>query len=259
MDSSLVHRQIWDEARLALQELGVQLESVIEQEAEPGLGTGGLGRLAACYLDSLATLSTPAFGYGIRYEFGIFKQVIREGWQVEMTDKWLQLGNPWEIGHPTDAVEVKLGGHTEQFTNEKGRYCVNWVPNHVVKGVPYDTPVPGYRNDAVNTLRLWRAEATESFDFAKFNVGDYVRRGATEGGIGNHLQGSLSQRSRKWRAKACAWSSNSFWLRARSRTSCGRTCGMATAPEDLDRKWAIQLNGLRSSFDRHPGVDAPAP
>ena len=114
----------------------------MEQEEEPGLGNGGLGRLAACYLDSLATLEIPAIGYGIRYEFGIFDQEIRDGWQVEITDKWLRLGNPWEIARPEIAYQVKFGGRTEPYTDEQGRYRVRWVPHRVVKGVAYDTPDP---------------------------------------------------------------------------------------------------------------------
>jgi len=149
------------------------LEDILAQEEEPGLGNGGLGRLAACYMDSLATLDVPAIGYGIRYEFGIFDQVIKDGWQVEITDKWLNLGNPWEIARPELALEVKLGGHTETYEDSQGRFRVRWIPSTVVKGIPYETPVPGYHIDTCNTLRLWSAQATESFDFKSFNQGDY--------------------------------------------------------------------------------------
>jgi starch phosphorylase len=139
------------------------------------LGNGGLGRLAACYMDSLATLDVPAIGYGIRYEFGIFDQAIRDGWQVEITDKWLRFGNPWEIVQSEIAFDVKFGGRTEPYHDEAGRYRVRWLPEKVVKGIAYDTPVPGYRAATTNLLRLWKAEATESFDFEAFNVGDYYR------------------------------------------------------------------------------------
>jgi starch phosphorylase len=124
-------------------------------------------------MDSLATLNVPAIGYGIRYEFGIFDQTIRDGWQVERTDKWLRFGNPWEIVRSEITFDVKLGGHTETYHDEKGRYRVRWLPQKLVKGVAYDTPVPGYLTPTTNLLRLWKAEATESFDFAAFNVGDY--------------------------------------------------------------------------------------
>ena len=174
LGNGLINLGIWQAVEEALSRVGQDLSSLLEQEEEPGLGNGGLGRLAACYMDSLATLNVPAIGYGIRYEFGIFDQAIRDGWQVEMTDKWLRFGNPWEIVRSEISFDVKLGGHTEPYYDE-GRYRVRWVPEKVVKGVAYDTPVPGYRAPTTNLLRLWKAEATESFDFQAFNVGDYYR------------------------------------------------------------------------------------
>ena len=160
-------------AREAMAALRQDLDVLIALEEEPGLGNGGLGRLAACYLNSLATLHVPAIGYGIRYEFGIFDQEIRDGAQVEITDKWLQKGTPWEIAHPDESCYVSFGGHTESFTDDRGRYRVRWVPANQVKGVPYDTPVLGYHANTCNTLRLWKSEAVESFDLRDFNVGDY--------------------------------------------------------------------------------------
>ena len=156
-------------------ELGINLDELFEQEEEPGLGNGGLGRLASCYLDSLASVEIPAIGYGIRYEFGIFDQIIQNGWQVEITDKWLRFGNPWEIARPEVAFDVPFGGRTENWTDEQGRFRVRWVPKAVVKGVAYDTPILGYRVGTCNRLRLWKAEAVESFDFDAFNHGDYYR------------------------------------------------------------------------------------
>ena len=152
---------------------GLTLEELLEQEGEPGLGNGGLGRLAACYLDSLATLEVPAIGYGIRYEFGIFDQEIRDGWQVEITDKWLELGNPWEICRPEIAYRVGWKGFAETYIDDQGHQRRRWVPGSVVKGVAHDYPVPGYRNRVTDLLRLWKAEAVESFEFSDFNVGDY--------------------------------------------------------------------------------------
>jgi starch phosphorylase len=140
---------------------------------EPGLGNGGLGRLAACFLDSMATLEIPSVGYGIRYEFGIFAQEIVDGWQEERTDKWLRYGNPWEIQRPEWAVEVKLGGHTETYTDANEHTRVRWIPGWAVLGTPYDTPILGYHNNTANTLRLWKAEAAESFDLGDFNRGNY--------------------------------------------------------------------------------------
>ncbi len=173
LGNGLINLGIWHAVEEALSRVGQELSDLLEQEEEPGLGNGGLGRLAACYMDSLATLNVPAIGYGIRYEFGIFDQTIRDGWQVERTDKWLRFGNPWEIVRSEITFDVKLGGHTETYHDEKGRYRVRWLPQKLVKGVAYDTPVPGYLTPTTNLLRLWKAEATESFDFAAFNVGDY--------------------------------------------------------------------------------------
>jgi len=161
--------------RQAVCELGLDLRELIKEEEEPGLGNGGLGRLAACYLDSLATLNIPALGYGIRYEFGIFDQDIKDGWQVEITDKWLHYGNPWEIPRPERTFDVKLGGHTRSRVDEKGTYRVDWLPERIINGIPYDTPIVGYKTNTANLLRLWKAEAPESFDFHAFNVGDYFK------------------------------------------------------------------------------------
>ena len=144
LGNNLINLGIYDEVRGAIGELGLDFDELLAQEHEPGLGNGGLGRLAACFIDSLATLEIPTLGYGIRYEFGIFQQEIVDGWQVEKTDKWLRFGNPWEIARPEWAVEVKLGGHTERYVDELGRLRVRWVPSKLVNGVPYDTPILGY-------------------------------------------------------------------------------------------------------------------
>lgn len=174
LGNSLINLGIEENVRQALARLGLDLDDLLEQEQEPGLGNGGLGRLAACFLDSLVSLEVPAIGYGIRYEFGLFKQEIRDGWQVEVTDKWLRLGNPWELVRPEISYDVKLGGHTEAYRDEQGRDRVRWLPARVVKGVAHDTPVTGYHVPTTNLLRLWKAEACESFDFQAFNIGDYV-------------------------------------------------------------------------------------
>jgi starch phosphorylase len=172
LGNNLVNLGIYSQVQAAMKEVGLDLEALLEQEEEPGLGNGGLGRLAACFLDSLATLGIPGLGYGLRYEFGIFAQALREGWQVELTDKWLRLGNPWEVARPEIVFDVKFGGRTEHY-HKDGIYRVNWIPDQVVRGTAYDTPVPGYQNNTVNLLRLWKAEAVESFDFQAFNTGDY--------------------------------------------------------------------------------------
>ncbi|MGL5080327.1 MAG: glycogen/starch/alpha-glucan phosphorylase [Microcoleaceae cyanobacterium] len=173
LGNNLVNLGIYDQVNQAVEASGLSLQDLIDQEEEPGLGNGGLGRLAACYMESLASLDIPAIGYGIRYEFGIFDQEIHDGWQVEITDKWLRFGNPWEIARTESAVEIGLGGRTEAYYDDQGRYRVRWIPNQLVKGVPYDTPILGYKTNTANTLRLWKAEAPESFNFVAFNVGDY--------------------------------------------------------------------------------------
>jgi glycogen phosphorylase len=171
--SALLSLGIEEETRQAATELGFNLADVVEAEPDPGLGNGGLGRLAACFLDSLATLEYPAVGYGLRYEFGTFNQHIKDGWQVEAPDQWLQMGNPWEIPHPELSADIPFGGRTQSYTDSDGRYRVKWIPDRVVRGIPYDTIIPGYRNNTGNTLRLWKAEAPEVFNFAAFNVGDF--------------------------------------------------------------------------------------
>ncbi|EKD46085.1 MAG: hypothetical protein ACD_69C00028G0010 [uncultured bacterium] len=173
LGNNLNNLGIMPQVKKAMEEVGLSLDTLFEQEPEPGLGNGGLGRLAACYMDSLATLNIPAIGYGIRYEFGIFNQEIRNGWQVESTDKWLRYGNPWEIARPEISFDIKFGGRTEGYTDNNGHYQVNWIPDDVVKSIAYDIPIIGYQANTANFIRLWKAEACESFDFKSFNIGDY--------------------------------------------------------------------------------------
>ena len=174
LGNNLINLGIYDQTKQAMTELGLNFDDLLEQEEEPGLGNGGLGRLAACYLDSLTTLEIPTLGYGIRYEFGIFDQDIKDGWQIELTDKWLRSGNPWEIARPEWAVSVKIGGNTVHYNDNKGQHRVRWEPYQIIKGIPYDTPILGYHTNTANTLRLWTAQAPESFDFDAFNSGDYL-------------------------------------------------------------------------------------
>jgi len=173
LGNSLINLHLYDRVRQAVEESGLNLDELLEQEPDPGLGNGGLGRLAACFLDSLATLEIPAVGYGIRYEFGIFHQTMQDGWQAEIPDKWLRFGNPWEIPRPEQAIEVKFGGQTEIYHDGKGRERIRWIPTKTVIGIPYDTPVPGYDTNTVNPLRLWKAEAGDDFNFDAFNAGNY--------------------------------------------------------------------------------------
>ena len=168
-----VWENTWGHMRQALTHLGLDLDEILRQEPEPGLGNGGLGRLAACYMDSLATLEVPAIGYGIRYEFGLFKQEIRDGWQIELADAWLKEGNPWEIPHFDRRYAVGFGGHIETTPQDNGRQRVVWHPETVLYGTAYDTPILGYGVMHVNLLRLWKAEAGEAFNLQAFNHGNY--------------------------------------------------------------------------------------
>jgi len=170
---NLVTLGMYNDAKEALSQLGISVDELIEHEREPGLGNGGLGRLAACYMDSLATLRVPAIGYGLRYEFGTFRQQIVDGRQVESIDHWARLTYPWEVPRPHLEFEVKLGGYTKAGYDANNRYHVRWIAERVVKGMACDTPVPGYGVENTNMMRLWQAAATESLDLSAFNKGDY--------------------------------------------------------------------------------------
>ena len=172
LGNNILNLKIWNNVQEAMSELGLDLETILEVEVEPGLGNGGLGRLAACYMDSLTTQRIPAIGYGIRYEYGIFEQSINDGWQVEVADAWLRNGNPWELARQR-RYPVKYGGQIERYHDDNGRLQVRWIPESTVFGIAYDTPILGYGVLNVNLLRLWKSEACESFDFQAFNIGDY--------------------------------------------------------------------------------------
>ncbi len=247
LENNLTNLGIREDFHQAMRELGYDLNVLIEREEEPGLGNGGLGRLAACYLDSLATLDVPAVGYGIRYEFGIFDQAIRDGWQVEKTDKWLRAGNPWELARPGRAVEVQLGGHTEHRRSVDGGLRVIWHPSTVVKGVPYDTPILGYKTKTANLLRLWKSEAVESLDFEAFNTGDYI--GAVEEKIrSENLSKILYPNDGTDSGRRLRLEQQYFF------TSCSlkdilRAARRKAAPLDrLYESYAVQLN------DTHPSI-----
>jgi starch phosphorylase len=250
LGNNLLNLGVLDVARRAMEELGLDFEALLAQEEEPGLGNGGLGRLAACFMDSLATLQIPAIGYGIRYEFGIFDQAIRDGEQVELTDKWLRLGNPWEISRPEIALAVGLGGRTERYTDASGRQRVRWVPDQVVRGVAHDTPIPGYRVGNANLLRLWKAESAESFDFQAFNVGDYW--GAVEEKVASEtISKVLYPNDEPEAGRRLRLAQQHFFV------SCSLQdmirIHLQTAPDvrGLDAKYAVQLN------DTHPAVAVP--
>ncbi len=173
LNNAVQNLDLDEPTRVALSAYSVRLEELAEQEPDAGLGNGGLGRLAACFLDSCANLKLPVVGYGIRYEFGMFHQLIEDGRQVEAPDHWLRDGNPWEIERPEDTRTIHFYGHTQRAIDEKGKPFSQWVGTHDLLAVPYDMPIPGYRNGTVNTLRLWKSEATETFDLHEFNSGNY--------------------------------------------------------------------------------------
>ncbi len=248
LGNNLLMLGIQEAAAEALRRFGISsLEEILDVEEEPGLGNGGLGRLAACFLESMASLQIPATGYGIRYEFGIFDQLIRDGWQVEITDKWLKSGWPWEIPHPDQACFVGFGGRTESYRDEHGTYRVRWIPAEHAIGVPHDVPVLGYRVNTCDRLRLWRADATESFDFYAFNSGDYY--GAVEEKVGSETLSKVlypndgTDEGRRLRLKQ-----QHFFV----------SCSLQDMLRSLDQRgipvqefpdhWAVQLN------DTHPSI-----
>ncbi|MBM4055575.1 MAG: glycogen/starch/alpha-glucan phosphorylase [Planctomycetes bacterium] len=173
LSNAMFNLGIVDEVSRGMRELGLVLEEISEAEHDAGLGNGGLGRLAACFLDSCATLQLPVMGYGIRYEYGMFRQYIENGEQVEEPDHWLRDGNPWELERPEYTCRVQFGGRTEFYRSDDGRMLARWVETQDVLAVPYDIAIPGYRNGTVNTLRLWHSVATDEFDLGEFNAGSY--------------------------------------------------------------------------------------
>lgn len=173
LGNNLLNLRIEDQMAEALESLGLDLNDIENTENDAGLGNGGLGRLAACFLDSCATIGLPVTGYGIRYEFGIFRQEIENGYQIEAPDQWLKYGNPWEIARPERTVKVKFGGRTEAYLDSQGAVRIRWIDTQDVLGVPYDTPIAGYDNNIVNNLRLWSSTADKAFDFKSFDQGDY--------------------------------------------------------------------------------------
>jgi starch phosphorylase len=247
LSNNLINLGIYDETEQAMRQLGIDLNVLIEQEEEPGLGNGGLGRLASCFMDSLATLDIPAIGYGIRYEYGIFDQQIRDGWQVESTDKWLRLGNPWSLERPEDGFEVKLGGRTETRTDAEGRLRVEWIPKKVVRGVPNDTPILGYRTNTVNTMRLWAAQAVESFDFKTFNHGDFF--GAVADKVSSeNISKILYPNDEDVQGKELRLAQQFFFVSCSLQHILGIQTAQNRPLAELHRNFAIQMN------DTHPAI-----
>jgi len=243
----LINLNLVDQFRDAVELLGHDFAELVEQEEEPGLGNGGLGRLAACFLESLATLDLPAIGYGLRYEFGIFDQEIRDGWQVEVADKWLRRGNPWEIAVPEISFAVKFGGRTEPYTDAGGVYRVRWVPDWIVNGTPCDMVGVGYRSDTTTLLRLWKAEAPESFDFSAFNEGDYY--GAVQRQVASeNLTKVLYPNDRLLQGKQLRLEQQYFFVSCSLQDMLRMHLRVRNPLEQFHEHFAAQLN------DTHPAI-----
>jgi glycogen phosphorylase len=246
LGANLLALGLHTQARTALGDLGLSLDELIEHEEEPGLGNGGLGRLAACYIESLATLDIPAIGHGLRYEFGIFDQGIRDGWQVERTDRWLRNGNPWEIRRFEIEHPVGFGGHIEHTTDLHGRLRVRWVPERRVKGIPYDVPIAGYGTQTTSFLRLWSAVADEEFDLDAFQIGEYWR--AVDQKIrSENLTKVLYPNDSSPAGKQLRLEQQYFFV-ACALQDCIRILLQRTTIREFADKFAIQLN------DTHPAL-----
>src|SRR5947208_10028608 len=245
--NNLLNLGITEQTREALRSLDIDLDEIIAQEEEPGLGNGGLGRLASCFMDSLASVEVPAIGYGIRYEFGIFDQIIRDGWQCEITDKWLRFGNPWELARSEIAYPVKFGGRSQTYTDENGRFRIRWIPETEVKGAAYDTPILGYQVNTCNILRLWKAEAIESFDFAAFNHGDYYRA-VQDKMVSENITKVLYPNDEVAAGKELRLKQQFFFSSCSLQDMLRIHAVLGGTPETFHEKWAVQLN------DTHPAI-----
>jgi glycogen phosphorylase len=247
LEDNLLNLGLYDNMRAALKDLGLELADLLGYEPDAGLGNGGLGRLAACFLDSLATLSYPAYGYGIRYEFGIFEQAIRNGYQVELPEEWLRFGNAWEIARPEYVVPVAFFGRTEHGTDERGRYRVRWIDTRHVLGMPYDTPIAGFRNGTVNTLRLWRARAHQELDLADFNAGDYLAAVADKD-VSENISKVLYPNDLTVMGKELRLQQQYFFVCCSIHDIINRHLKVHESFESFPDKVAIQLN------DTHPAI-----
>src|SRR4051812_9230900 len=247
LGANLINLDLYEPMRRALEELGISLADLLEQETDAGLGNGGLGRLAACFLDSMATLSLPAYGYGIRYEFGIFEQELRNGYQMEKPEEWLRFGNAWEIPRPEYMVPVHFGGRTERITDSHGNVHVRWVDTRTVMGMPYDTPIAGYCNDTVNTLRLWRARASQELDLDDFHAGDYLAA-VEEKNLGENISKVLYPNDFTVMGKELRLRQQYFFVACSIADIVSRYLKTHTGFAQFSDKVAIQLN------DTHPAV-----
>src|SRR3954462_58430 len=248
--NNLINLGLYDIARDAMKMLNLDLADVLEQEVDAGLGNDGLGRLAACFLDSMATLDIPRYGYGIRYEVGVFDQEIKDGSQVERPDEWLRLGNPWEISRPEYGVPVRFGGHTEERTDDRGHLHVRWTGGEQGVGMPYDTPIAGYGCNTVNTLRLWRARASSDFDLRYFNEGDY-EKAVLDKNRSETISKVLYPSDVKVFGKELRLRQQYFFVACSLHDIVPRHLAAFPSLENFAEKVAIQLN------DTHPAIAIP--
>ena len=247
LNNNLISLGIRDEAIEALREYDYTLDEILDVAEEPGLGNGGLGRLAACYMESLATLKVPATGYGIRYKYGIFKQVIKDNMQLEVTDNWLHGEWPWELCQPDESVMVGFGGKVENYVSDRGNYRVRWVPDEQVVAVPYDVLQLGYRVNSCNRLRLWRADATETFDFYAFNIGDYL--GSVEQSVSSEtISKVLYPNDGTDQGKILRLKQQHFFVSASIQDMLNSLDRMEVPIEEFANHWQVQLN------DTHPSI-----
>ena len=247
LNNNLISLGIRKEAEEALEEYGYTLDQILNVAEEPGLGNGGLGRLAACYMESLASLKVPATGYGIRYKYGIFKQLIKDNQQVEITDNWLHGEWPWELCQPDESVHVGFGGRVENYVSDRGNYRVRWVPDEQVIAVPYDVLQLGYRVNSCNRLRLWRADATETFDFYAFNIGDYL--GSVEQSVSSEtISKVLYPNDGTDQGKILRLKQQHFFVSASLQDMLNSLDKRGYDVEDFSHHWQVQLN------DTHPSI-----
>ncbi len=248
--NNLINLGLYDVARDAMKMLNVDIGDVLEQEVDAGLGNGGLGRLAACFLDSMATLDIPGYGYGIRYEFGMFDQEIKDGWQIEKPDEWLRLGNPWELPRPEYGVPVRFGGQTEEHNDDHGHLRVRWTGGEQVVGMAYDTPIAGFGCNTVNTLRLWRARASTDFDLRYFNEGDY-EKAVLDKNRSETISKVLYPSDVKMFGKELRLKQQYFFVACSLHDIVRRHLVAYPSLENFAEKVALQLN------DTHPAVAIP--
>ncbi len=247
LGNNLLNLGMEKDAREAVSEYDLTLEQVLDAAEEPGLGNGGLGRLAACYMESLATLKVPATGYGIRYKFGMFKQIIRDNMQLEVTDNWLHGDWPWELAQPDESVLVGFGGRVENYISDRDNYRVRWVPAETVVAVPYDVMQLGYKVDCCNRLRLWRADATEIFDFYAFNIGDYM--GSVEQGVQSETISKVLYPNDGTDAGKILRLKQQFFFVSASLHDMVRNLEKCNVPlEEFPNRYQVQLN------DTHPAI-----